>query len=123
MIYPVVCHFEDGGYWSEFPDLPGCFSQGDTEQDIIKNSKESLEGYLISLLENNEEIPKASSISDIKIDCQGFVSYVECELTGNTKFIRKNITLPEWMNIKAEKMGINFSKVLQDAIMLKFGLV
>lgn len=119
MMYPVICHFEDGGYWSEFPDLEGCFSQGDNDIEIIKNSKESLEGYLITLLENGEKLPTASSIKNIKIDGNGFVSYIECELTGDTKFIRKNVTLPEWMNKKAENMGLNFSHLLQEAILSK----
>ena len=122
MIYPVVCHYEDGGYWSEFPDLEGCFSQGDTEQDIIKNSKESLEGYLITLLESNQDLPKASSINDINLDGNGFISLIDCDLIGDSKFVRKNITLPEWMNTKAEKMGINFSKVLQETLLSKMGL-
>ena len=42
-IYPAICHFEDGGYWCEFPDLPGCFSQGDSEREIVENAAESLE--------------------------------------------------------------------------------
>jgi predicted RNase H-like HicB family nuclease len=122
MIFPVICHYEDGGYWAEFPDLPGCFSQGDNEQDIIKNSKESLEGYLINLLESGQSIPIASSINHVKLEGEGFVSYVECSLIGETKYVRKNITLPEWMNVKAEKMGLNFSNVLQEAILAKLGM-
>lgn len=123
MFFPVVCHYEDGGYWSEFPDLPGCFSQGETEQEVIKNSKESLSGYLITLLESGEDIPIASSISTVKLEGAGFVSLVECELTGETRYVRKNITLPEWMNVKAEKMGINFSQLLQETLQVKFGMV
>ena len=119
MMYPVLCHYENGGYWCEFPDLEGCFSQGDTEEEIIKNAKQSLEGYLITLLENGEEIPKARSIKDIKTDKNSFVSIIDADITCETKLIEKNITLPKWLNEKCEKLGINFSQVLQDALLQK----
>lgn len=76
VLYPVICHFEEGSYWSEFPDLPGCFSQGNTEQEIVMNSRESMEGFLISLLEAGESIPEPSRISDIKIKSLDFCTYV-----------------------------------------------
>lgn len=121
-MYPVICHYEDGGYWCEFPDLEGCFSQGDTEQEIIKNAKESLEGYLITMLERGEQIPKARSVKEISTDENSFVSIIDADILCQTKSVRKNITLPEWLNKKAEKIGINFSQVLQEALMQKLSL-
>ena len=46
--YPAVFHISEdvGGYWAEFPDLPGCFSQGDTLEETLENSKEALGLYL-----------------------------------------------------------------------------
>ena len=43
LIYPAICHFEDGGYWCEFPDLDGCFTQGDTLEDALENAREAME--------------------------------------------------------------------------------
>ncbi len=117
VLYPVVCHFEDGSYWSEFPDLPGCFSQGNTEQEIVMNSRESMEGYLISLLESGADIPEPSKITDIKIKSPDFCTYVEGDLTTSTKYVRKNVTIPEWLSKKAEKKGVNFSHVLQEGLL------
>ena len=37
------------------------------------------------------------------------------------KAVRKNISLPSWLNEKAEKEGINFSRVLQEALLDKLG--
>jgi predicted RNase H-like HicB family nuclease len=42
----VIVHEEDGGYWAEVPALPGCFSQGDTLEELQENIKEAIEGYL-----------------------------------------------------------------------------
>lgn len=121
-IYPAICHYEDGGYWSEFPDLPGCFSQGDTEQEIIENSEESLEGYIITLLEHGEELPKPSSIFDHKVKGKSFVTYITSGITENQRYVRKNVTLPEWLAKKAEKAAINFSQTLQEALCVKLGV-
>ena len=117
IIYPVICHFEDGAYWSEFPDLPGCFSQGKTEQEIVVNSRESMEGYLLSLLEAGEDIPKPSSIFDIKYKRPDFCTFIEGDLSSSTKYVRTNVTIPEWLSKKAEKKGINFSHVLQEGLL------
>ena len=37
---------EEGGYWAEFPSLPGCGTQGETFEDLISNLYEAVEGYL-----------------------------------------------------------------------------
>ncbi len=115
-VYPVICHQEDGKYWSEFPDLDGCFSQGDTQQEVIVNSRESLEGYLISLLENGQDIPEPSRLTEIKAGENDFLSYIECDLNMKGKCVRKNVTIPEWLDRKAEKAGLNFSQILKDAL-------
>lgn len=119
IIYPVICHYEDGGYWCEFPDLDGCFSQGDTEIEIIENAKEALEGYVISILEKGETLPIASAITDLTVKKGDFSSYVSCDISASSKFVRKNVTLPEWLAVKAEKASINFSQTLQESLFNK----
>ena len=42
----VVIHSEDGGYWAEVPAMKGCFSQGDTMEEVLENIKEAMEGWL-----------------------------------------------------------------------------
>ncbi len=53
IIYPG----EDGWWVAECPSLPGCISQGKTQEEAIVNIKESIEGYLESLNKHNEPIP------------------------------------------------------------------
>ena len=122
VIYPAICHYEDEGFWSEFPDLEGCFSQGNTEQEIIANSKESLEGYVISLLEAGNTLPKARSIKDITTPDDGFVTYIEGDISASSRHVRKNVTLPDWLSKKAEKEGVNFSQVLQEALKARLAI-
>jgi predicted RNase H-like HicB family nuclease len=43
----IVHEAEEGGYWAEVPGLPGCFSQGETREDLMANVREAIEGYLL----------------------------------------------------------------------------
>lgn len=42
----VVHEAEEGGYWAEVPALPGCATQGDTLDELMKNVHEAVEGCL-----------------------------------------------------------------------------
>jgi antitoxin HicB len=60
--YPLRVHkAEDSGYWAEFPDLPGCVTQGDTLKETLDNAQEALSGWIASRFERNFEVPAASS--------------------------------------------------------------
>ena len=106
----------------EFPDLPGCFSQGDSEREIVENAAESLGGYIITILEQGKELPKASSIFTHKVRGKSFVTYIDSGITESQRYVRKNVTLPEWLDKKAEKASINFSQTLQEALCQKLGV-
>ena len=58
MGYTVIIHkAEEGGYWAEVPALPGCFSQGETVEEALKNVIEAIEAHLEALREEGQEIP------------------------------------------------------------------
>ena len=122
ILYPAICHFEEGGYWCEFPDLGGCFSQGDTEQEIVVNAAEALEGYVENLLESDIELPKPSAITQFRTEGRDFVTYISCNLASGSKYVRKNVTLPAWLCRRAEKAAINFSQTLQESLFQKLGI-
>jgi len=59
MSYTVIIHpAEEGGFWAEVPALPGCFSQGETVEETLKNIKEAIESHLIALRSEGIEPPK-----------------------------------------------------------------
>ena len=126
--YPAVFHESNdvGGIWVEFPDLPGCFSQGKTIEEAIEFSKEALGLYL----DTNEDIydrtfNKPSNIQDImKLFPNEIVVFIEYDPVYyarkyKTKAIKKTLTIPEWLNDEAIKQGLNFSQILQEALILK----
>ena len=122
VIYPAIFHAEAGSFWVEFPDLPGCSTQGDTEAETYANAVEAMELYLQDDY-TVDTLPKSSEAKQIKTDKKSFVSFVCGEFKVNERAIKKTLTIPAWLNIQAEKAGVNFSQTLQDALCKKLNLV
>ncbi len=120
LIYPAVFHTEDNSVWVEFPDLEGCSSFGDSVAEALTNAKEAMEGYCITLLEEKRTLPSASDIKGIKTDKDSFATLVETDLTtrfGKQKSVKKTLSVPAWLNEMAEEQHVNFSALLQSALM------
>lgn len=62
--YPAKIKYlnSDKSYLVEFPDLPGCLTEGDSLDDAIHNAREALTGYLASIFERNLKIPEPSKV-------------------------------------------------------------
>ncbi len=120
LIYPAIFHKEDNAYWVEFPDLEGCQSFGDTLTETVLNAKEALEGYAITLLEEGHKLPAPSDITNIACDKNSFSTLVECDITNHLtkcRAVKKTLTIPSWLNDMAVSEGVNFSGILQNALM------
>lgn len=124
--YPALFHEEDGKYWVEFPDLEGCLTNGDTVEESYKNAKEALGFYLDKEGDVYERIiNKPSEVKDIVNANPGvlvmLVEYDSLEYAKKykTKAVKKTLSIPEWLNDLAVKQNVNFSNVLQDALMKK----
>ena len=54
----VVIYPGENGYWvAECPSLPGCISQAETKQELIRNIKEAIDGYIMALKEDGLPVP------------------------------------------------------------------
>lgn len=122
-IFPAVFTVEENGLYSvKFNDLESCYTCGDDIKDAFLNAQDVLSMVLYRYEKDGKTIPKPSSISDIKIDNKSFVSYVVGDTDTyrrihNSKAVKKTLTIPEWMNEAAMAQNINFSQVLQNALM------
>ena len=116
-VYPAIFHKEDGEYWVDFPDLTGCFSDGESEADAVLNASEALEGYLATVIEDGKTPAKPSDIKNVKTEENSFCSLVAANVPENS--VKKTLTIPASLNSRAEALGLNFSKVLQDALKKK----
>ena len=57
MIFTVFVHeAEEGGFWGECLELPGCASQGETLDEMDRNIREAIEGVLEVKLEDGEDL-------------------------------------------------------------------
>ena len=124
LVYPAIFYPNENqpGYTVEVPDLPGCVTCGSDLPDAIAMGVDAASGWVLDEMEDNKPIPKASAIADIQPEDGGFVSLLVLDMAAyaqkyGTKSIRKNLTIPAWLNTFAEKNNLNVSKVLQDALM------
>jgi len=63
MEYTILVHeAEEGGFWSEVPALSGCYSQGETIDETLHNTKEAIESYLMALREDLVAAPIEGSL-------------------------------------------------------------
>lgn len=125
LAYPIVLTpYEDrsGGYVVEVPDLPGCVTGGDDLADALLMAEDAASGWVLTELEAGRPAPKASSPADIKPEEPGqMVSMVALDMDAyaaahGNKAVRKNVTIPAWLDTWAEKAGINYSGALRDAL-------
>lgn len=123
LIYPAIFYpFEDGeGYTVEIPDLPGCVSEGDTLADAIIMGTDAAAGWILDELEDGNEVPSASSSSELHPENGGIVNLLVLDMDTyaekyGSKAVRKNITIPAYMDTYLENHGMSLSKVVQEAI-------
>ncbi|GKS68965.1 HicB family protein [Nitrosomonas sp. PY1] len=100
MRYPIAIETgnDNQAFGVVVPDLPGCFSAGDTLDEAIDNAKEAIELWLETMIDDGESIPAAKSISihQSEPDFSGWIwAIVDIDLAElSDKVERINITLP-----------------------------
>ena len=123
LVYPAVfrpCE-EHEGYTVIVPDLPGCVTEGATLADAILMAEDAASGWVLDELEDGNIAPAASPTDSISLNPGEFVNLLVLDMDSyadkyGTKAVRKNLTIPAWLNTFAEKRSINFSQVLTDAL-------
>lgn len=118
LTYPAIFTCEDNRYWVKFIDLDGCFSDGETLPQAMENAKEAM-GLFLEDLENYPEC--TTNIKDVKLEDNQIISFITVNLDEHkkkyeSKSIKKTLSIPAWLNTVAEKEGVNFSQLLQKAL-------
>lgn len=127
--FPAIFHNDDkGGYWISFPDFPECMTQGEDMESAYRMAVDALGLCIDDRLKNKEEVPKASNPVDFYVDNGDFSCLIEFDLLKyrrdhNAKSVKKTLSIPEWLNEAAISQNVNFSQVLQDALMQKIGIL
>ena len=128
-VYPAIFGYEDennqvGVY---FPDIPGCTAQGTGYADAVEQAQGALSLHLWSMEEDGDYIPAPSRVQDIKPEADEFVTIIKIFMPAyrremNSRAENRTITIPHWLNRAAKKARINFSQLMQEAIMQKLGI-
>ena len=127
LFYPAVFHTaEEGGFWVTFPDIPECMTQGDNMQEAYEMAVDALGLSLTSREAEKEEIPKASSLDEVDAE-DGTLVIVEFDMAeyrrrNSSRAVKKTLSIPEWLNEASVRENVNFSQILQEALMSKLGI-
>lgn len=118
--YPVVITKENDGYFASIPDF-NIDTQGTSVVNAIAMARDAIGLMGIDLEDDGKEIPKPNSVK-VQVGENYTVTLVDVDFTQyyrkvDNRAVKKNCTIPYWLNVEAEKSGINFSKMLQEALM------
>lgn len=104
-----------------FPDLPGCITCEDNAQNAVKSAKEVLQLHLYGMEEDGDTIPAPSELKNIKLKKDELPVLIDVYMKPfrekmHTRYVKKTLSIPSWVNTIAEEQGINFSATLLSAL-------
>ena len=132
--YPACFYKEkEGGYSVIFPDLNHLATCGETLDQALAMAVDCLAGYLFEADRAGDTVPVPSAMSAIvPVDEyddyeEAFVNMVTVDVaeyakTHFEKAVKKTLTIPKWLNDRAERENVNFSQLLQAALRQKLGV-
>lgn len=125
-IYPAVFYPEnDGRYSVIFPDLNDLATYGNNLADAFAMAQEVCGQYLFTSLRDNEPLPTPTALDNIEIDEPDAIVNLVCvnldeyARAYDDKAVKKTLSIPAWLNTACENLGVNYSKVLKDALIAR----
>ncbi len=98
-------------------------TQGKDVPDAIEMARDAIGIMGIDMQDDGETLPEASDLAEVQANApaESIISLVDVDFTeyrrkNDMRSVKKNCTIPSWLNFEAEKAGINFSAVLQAAL-------
>ena len=133
-VYPAIFfHEKDGGYSVVFPDLNHLATCGDTLQEAMEMAVDCLASYIYEEQLAGHRLPVPTPLEKIDIHCEDdpgddyaaearFINMVSVDVKEYArahfdKAVKKTLSIPKWMNDMAVARKINFSKLLQAALL------
>lgn len=113
---------ENGSYSVSFPDLPGCFSYGADLEEASRMAAEAASLHVYGLEQDNEPVPAPSlslpkEVTDGNVVVSVTIHPDLYRLKRDNERIKTNITLPAWLKRIAEENKVNYSQLLETALM------
>lgn len=122
-VYPVIFEKDDTDkipYYVYVPDFDAS-TQGTDLADAIDMAADLISLICVQKEDEGKEIPVPSEFEDVLIKKGQIKTLVSVDFEAyrkkiETKAVKKTLSVPSWLNVQAEKAGINFSAVLQNAL-------
>ena len=120
-VYPIILTQGEKFIVVYVPDF-NINTQGESIADAIEMARDAIGLMGIDMQDDGEELPKASKLSEVKANAETEivtlvdVDFAEYRRKNDMRTVKKNCTIPSWLNFEAEKAGVNFSAVLQAAL-------
>ena len=125
-VYPIIITHGKSHFFVYIPDFD-INTQGNTIAEAMEMARDAIGLIGIDMQEDSIPLPAASSISDIECNKSEIITLIDVDFDEYRKkheqrTVKKNCTLPSWLNYEAEKANINFSAVLQNALIEQLGI-
>ena len=127
-VYPAVFTPEStGGYSIVFPDLPHCYTQGDNMQDGYNMAEDVACSVLVDMENERQTIPVPSDPASLHLEPGEFTALIGADTLAyrqatDSRAVKKTLSIPNWLNLLAEKESVNFSQTLQEALKERLGV-
>lgn len=107
-----------------FPDIPECLTQRDDMTQAYEMGVEALRLALVCRGKKHQPFPSSSDPTEITPDPDSFLAVIEFDMLAHKKrtssrAVKKTLSIPEWLNETAMAMDLNFSQILQEALIAK----
>lgn len=125
MFYPALFHrAEEGGFWVSFPDIPECLTQGDSMEQAYEMAVDALGLALTCREKEHQPLPVISDPAVITPEPDSFLVVIQFDMSAykkrtSSRSVKKTLSIPEWLNDAAMAMDLNFSQILQEALISK----
>lgn len=120
-VYPIILTQGEKFVVVYVPDFD-INTQGETMADAIEMARDAIGLVGIDMEDDGELLPEPTKLFDVKTeDEKSIVTLVDVDFSeyrrkNDLRTVKKNCTIPSWLNFEAEKAGVNFSAVLQTAL-------
>lgn len=125
LVYPVILIEDGDGYLVSVPDFD-IDTQGDSLAEAIYMAKDAIGIMGIQLQDEKKKIPEPFSVRRELEDGEKMalvdIDFTEYRKKHDKRMVKKNCTIPYYLNEAAEKVGVNFSRLLQEALAAKLGI-
>lgn len=123
LVYPAIfSENKDNTYTVKFPDLLGCITYGTDQADALLMAQDAACGWILGELEDGKNIPSPSDPKKIKLETNEYISLMVLDIDSyaainGSKTVKKNTTIPAWLNTFGEKHHVNYSQLLTEALL------